>query len=447
MKWNDLTLKERKQLYSSVRANNPNATYLDIKQQFDAVPTYEDGGKKIKKSDLPLEYQAGTPEYYTRQRKISGRAEAVQPEAYITPAGYVKDAVNFIGNVSEGNYKEAAVDALLNVIPWGVGKGLKSIRSKLGKASNAISGAETELGSYNFTPTVKVKKGKTSMSDIDAAEVRRQTTERINQNIEKYKKDLKEVYWDAFSFDPYMEERIATIDKNFGTNYTDAYNMMFIKENIPDNELIKYIPEPKGNLKNIKYEEFPIDAVDARTKLSAEGVARYNEEPQWFRPTPDDFEIQIDPRIHKKGVVNHELSHVVDAIETGEFSQDMVNPYMHWLLDRDNIKPLSQLTKEGVRINPRVYEYLTTPTEAKAHLIGLRRAMYQDGKIGTFLQPIDKEMLESSIYKLGDPTLITQYQLYKDKNRFIQRLNSLTPMDFVTPIATGASLYNLSKEE
>lgn len=92
MKWKDLSLKERKQIYDSVRANNPDATYFDIKEQFDSIPTYEDGkGKTINKADLPPEYRTGTPEYFERQRKISGAVNAVQPEAYITPGGkYVK---------------------------------------------------------------------------------------------------------------------------------------------------------------------------------------------------------------------------------------------------------------------------------------------------------------------------------------------------------------------
>lgn len=46
MKWKDLSLKERKQIYDSVRVNNPDATYLDIKQQFDSIPAYEDGKDK-----------------------------------------------------------------------------------------------------------------------------------------------------------------------------------------------------------------------------------------------------------------------------------------------------------------------------------------------------------------------------------------------------------------
>lgn len=118
MKWKDLSLKERKQIYDSVRANNPDATYFDIKEQFDSIPTYEDGkGKTINKADLPPEYRTGTPEYFERQRKISGAVNAVQPEAYITPAGYIKDAVNFIEDLGKGDYAGAAIDAALNLIP------------------------------------------------------------------------------------------------------------------------------------------------------------------------------------------------------------------------------------------------------------------------------------------------------------------------------------------
>lgn len=58
MKWKDLSLKERKQIYDSVRVNNPGATYFDIKQQFDSIPAYQDGkGKTINKADLPPEYR------------------------------------------------------------------------------------------------------------------------------------------------------------------------------------------------------------------------------------------------------------------------------------------------------------------------------------------------------------------------------------------------------
>lgn len=152
MKWKDLSLKERKQIYDSVRVNNPGATYFDIKQQFDSIPAYQDGkGKTINKADLPPEYRTGTPEYFERQRKISGAVNTVQPEAYITPAGYIKDAVNFIEDLGKGDYAGAAIDAVLNLIPWGVGKGIKKLKSKVGRI---VEGTEIDGASvHSFAPT------------------------------------------------------------------------------------------------------------------------------------------------------------------------------------------------------------------------------------------------------------------------------------------------------
>lgn len=124
--------------------NNPGATYFDIKQQFDSIPAYQDGkGKTINKADLPPEYRTGTPEYFERQRKISGAVNTVQPEAYITPAGYIKDAVNFIEDLGKGDYAGAAIDAVLNLIPWGVGKGIKKLKSKVGRI---VEGTEKDSG-------------------------------------------------------------------------------------------------------------------------------------------------------------------------------------------------------------------------------------------------------------------------------------------------------------
>ena len=135
MKWSDLTLKERKQIYDAVRAENPNASYFDIKSQFDLIPEYEDGGKKIM-PPKELGLTPGTSEYYKRQQQISGKAELVQPEAYVTPVGYVKDAITTAEELEKGNYGNAAISVLMNAIPWGVGKSLKKIKSKVSNTLN-----------------------------------------------------------------------------------------------------------------------------------------------------------------------------------------------------------------------------------------------------------------------------------------------------------------------
>lgn len=102
MKWQELTLKERKQIYDTIRAENPNASYLDIKAVFDA-PAYEGGKNKKVNPPVELGLTPGTPEYFARQQRISGKADVVQPEVHLTPAGYVKDAMSFAENVAEGN--------------------------------------------------------------------------------------------------------------------------------------------------------------------------------------------------------------------------------------------------------------------------------------------------------------------------------------------------------
>lgn len=191
MKWKDLSLKERKQIYDSVRVNNPDATYFDIKEQFDSIPTYEDGkGKTINKADLPPEYITGTPEYFERQRKISGAVNAVQPEAYITPAGYIKDAVNFIEDLGKGDYAGAAIDAALNLLPWGVGKGIKKLKSRVGRI---LEGTDTYTAeSFNPTPTITKKRGKKAKTeedyDAEFLEVKRK-----HNNMQEYEKELSKI--------------------------------------------------------------------------------------------------------------------------------------------------------------------------------------------------------------------------------------------------------------
>ena len=199
MKWKELSIKDRKQIYDNIKSANPNATYFDIKEQFDSVPAYEDGGKKLPENiKLPPQYTPGTPEYFQRQQQISGKADVVQPEAYITPAGYVKDAVNFVEDLAKGNYSGAAVDALLNVIPWGVGKGLKKIKSRVSKAN----GLTQELDSYAepFTPTMTGKNKKLTKGQLKKQQLDKEFNEyyprQINAN--KYDKDITNE-WFRFS--------------------------------------------------------------------------------------------------------------------------------------------------------------------------------------------------------------------------------------------------------
>lgn len=261
MKWKDLSLKERKQIYDSVRVNNPDATYLDIKQQFDSIPAYEDGkGKTINKADLPPEYRTGTPEYFERQRKISGAVNTVQPEAYITPAGYIKDAVNFIEDLGKGDYAGAAIDAALNLIPWGVGKGIKKLKSKVGRI---VEGTEIDGASvHSFAPTQTKKKTKKKTEedyDSEFSEVLRK-----DRNSKKYQQEISRTIEQAIFPDERTRELVENVDKTYGTNYKRAYSNIAYKDMTKRGSYVKWGNTDKDgygqiNIKNIKDNVLPTD--------------------------------------------------------------------------------------------------------------------------------------------------------------------------------------------
>lgn len=444
MKWKDLSLKERKQIYDSVRVNNPGATYFDIKQQFDSIPEYEDGGKSIvdevNKSDanfvqrlksptrqtipnwedqyrvLPWEKSVsthklsvwdnangggtivpdvqevngklidftrppynnraavenalktgdyvdlpkfedalwytenykryyprfedggknknvpvlpkelgltpGTPEYLERQKRISGSANVVQPEAYITPAGYIKDAVNFIEDLGKGDYAGAAMDAILNLIPWGVGKGIKKLKSKVGRM---VEGTEIDGASvHSFAPT-----------DIN------------------------------------------------------------------------------------------------------------------------DYNIILDNNIYMPGTANHELGHVADGLAGSRKIQDfdsgkeyITNTYLNYLANSNNTYSSAELRKMGLFDAAGSRSYLLNPTEAKSHMLTLKRSLKDSGKITNWSTPVDENMiLEYMRNPTSNKMVKNQYDLYRNKNEYIDRLNKLIPMEILMPLGgAGFVGHELNKE-
>lgn len=248
MKWKDLSLKERKQIYDSVRANNPDATYLDIKQQFDSIPAYEDGkGKTINKADLPPEYRTGTPEYFERQRKIS------------------------------------------NVLP-------------------------TDINDYN---------------------------------------------------------------------------------------------------------------------------------------------IILDNNIYMPGTANHELGHVADGLAGSRKIQDfdsgkeyITNTYLNYLANPNNAYSSAELRKMGLFDAAGSRTYLLNPTEAKSHMLTLKRSLKDSGKITNWSTPVDEKMiLEYMRNPTSNKMVKNQYDLYRNKNEYIDRLNKLIPMEILMPLGgAGFAGYELNKE-
>lgn len=425
MKWKDLSLKERKQIYDSVRVNNPDATYLDIKQQFDSIPAYQDGkGKTINKADLPPEYRTGTPEYFERQRKISGAVNAVQPEAYITPAGYIKDAVNFIEDLGKGDYAGAAMDAVLNLIPWGVGKGIKKLKSKVGRI---IEGTEGE-----FAPTqTKKKTRKKTEEDYDSefSEVLRK-----DRNSKKYQQEISRTIEQAIFPDERTRELVENVDKTYGTNYKRAYSNIAYKDMTKRGSYVKWGDTDKDgygqiNIKNIKDNVLPTDI--------------------------NDYNIILDNNIYMPGTANYELGHVADGLAGSRKIQDfdsgkeyITNTYLNYLANPNNAYSSAELRKMGLFDAAGSRTYLLNPTEAKSHMLTLKRSLKDSGKITNWSTPVDEKMiLEYMRNPTSNKMVKNQYDLYRNKNEYIDRLNKLIPMEILMPLGgAGFAGYELNKE-
>lgn len=395
MKWKDLSLKERKQIYDSVRANNPDATYFDIKEQFDSIPAYEDGkGKTINKADLPPEYRTGTPEYFERQRKISGAVNTVQPEAYITPAGYIKDAVNFIEDLGKGDYAGAAMDAVLNLIPWGVGKTI----NKVGRVIEGTDVYTTESYAEPFTPTITKKKGKSKVSK-PSEEAENSETIRLARNRSKYETEISRSISDAVR-GKYLSW--GTMDNNaFGNT--------------------KFKIEPDGNTSRVM----------------------------------QDYKVTLNPDSYMSGTANHELGHVADGLAGSRKIVDfdgggeyITNPYLHYLANPNNTYSSAELRKMGMHSAANNRAYLLNPTEAKSHMLTLKRALKDSGKITNWSTPVDESMVLEYIKSPTPNKLIKdQYNLYRNKNEYIERLNKLIPMEILMPLGGAGFVGNeLNKE-
>lgn len=393
MKWKDLSLKERKQIYDSVRVNNPGATYFDIRQQFDSIPAYQDGkGKTINKADLPPEYRTGTPEYFERQRKISGAVNTVQPEAYITPAGYIKDAVNFIEDLGKGDYAGAAMDAVLNLIPWGVGKGIKKLKSKVGRI---VEGTEIDGASvHSFAPTqTKKKTRKKTEEDYDSefSEVLRK-----DRNSKKYQQEISRTIEQAIFPDERTRELVENVDKTYGTNYKRAYSNIAYKDMTKRGSYVKWGDTDKDgygqiNIKNIK-------------------------------------------------------DNVLPNFDSGK--EYITNTYLNYLANPNNAYSSAELRKMGLFDAAGSRAYLLNPTEAKSHMLTLKRSLKDSGKITNWSTPVDEKMiLEYMRNPTSNKMVKNQYDLYRNKNEYIDRLNKLIPMEILMPLGgAGFAGYELNKE-
>lgn len=432
MKWKDLSLKERKQVYDSIRANNPDVTYFDIKEQFDSIPAYEDGDD-LSKTKKQLGLIPGTPEYFARQQAISGRVDVVQPEAYLTPAGYVKDALSVAEAIDEGNYGEAAATTLLNAIPWGVGKIFRGIKSKVGEALNTPIEVKSVDLAEPFTTAKRRKKSKVIEDDTQHKEA----ATRRSKNIKNYEKEISSTIEDAVFPDPQTMALLKYVDEGFGTNYKRSYADIAYRDMSNRGKYVTYEGMEPGHYGSMRGRKIEGDTYSI-----------------------NDFGVYLNPDYYMPGTASHELSHLADALNNPYTSTNMTtmkdthygNNYLDYLADYENMLSPEEIQKTGRTHLMGTRKYLSDPTEVKSHMIGLKRALINAGKLANWNSKVTVDMLKDyfdprNYQNLVNPMNRNMFDLYRNKQGFVNRMNMLIPMEYAVPLGVSGFVgYELNDE-
>lgn len=392
MKWKDLSLKERKQIYDSVRVNNPGATYFDIKEQFDSIPAYEDGGKSIvdevNKSDANFVQRLKSP---TRQT---------------------------IPNW-EDQYR---------VLPWE-----KSV------STHKLSVWDNANGGGIIVPDVQEVNGKLidftrpPYNNRAAVENALKTGDYVDlpkfEDALWYTENYKR-YYPRFE-DGGKNKNVPVLPKELGLTpgtpeYLERQKRISGSANVVQPEA--YIT-PAGYIK---------DAVNFIEDLGK-----------------NDYSVILDNNIYMPGTANHELGHVADGLAGSRKIQDfdsgkeyITNTYLNYLANSNNTYSSAELRKMGLFDAAGSRSYLLNPTEAKSHMLTLKRSLKDSGKITNWSTPVDENMiLEYMRNPTSNKMVKNQYDLYRNKNEYIDRLNKLIPMEILMPLGgAGFVGHELNKE-
>lgn len=169
----------------------------------------------------------------------------------------------------------------------------------------------------------------------------------------------------------------------------------------------------------------------------------------------NDYSVILDNNIYMPGTANHELGHVADGLAGSRKIQDfdsgkeyITNTYLNYLANSNNTYSSAELRKMGLFDAAGSRTYLLNPTEAKSHMLTLKRSLKDSGKITNWSTPVDENMiLEYMRNPTSNKMVKNQYDLYRNKNEYIDRLNKLIPMEILMPLGgAGFVGHELNKE-
>lgn len=427
MKWKDLSLKERKQIYDSVRVNNPGATYFDIKEQFDSIPAYEDGGKSIvdevNKSDANFVQRLKSP---TRQT---------------------------IPNW-EDQYR---------VLPWE-----KSV------STHKLSVWDNANGGGIIVPDVQEVNGKLidftrpPYNNRAAVENALKTGDYVDlpkfEDALWYTENYKR-YYPRFE-DGGKNKNVPVLPKELGLTpgtpeYLERQKRISGSANVVQPEAYitpaGYIKDAVNFIEDLGKGDYAGAAMDwGDTDKDGYGQINIKNIKDNILPTDiNDYSVILDNNIYMPGTANHELGHVADGLAGSRKIQDfdsgkeyITNTYLNYLANSNNTYSSAELRKMGLFDAAGSRSYLLNPTEAKSHMLTLKRSLKDSGKITNWSTPVDENMiLEYMRNPTSNKMVKNQYDLYRNKNEYIDRLNKLIPMEILMPLGgAGFVGHELNKE-
>lgn len=234
----------------------------------------------------------------------------------------------------------------------------------------------------------------------------------------KYEDEISNVYKDLSNED--AVKLAKDVDNTYGTNYVGAYEKM--------------VKDP------VNFDWKPLNNAYGRTNMK--NVSGNT-------PSKDvkDYSIDIDLDQYVAGTANHELGHVADAVN-GTIYKDfesgrdyLTNPYLRYLADSGDAYSANELRGMGEGSAAGMRDYLLNPTEAKSHMLTLKRALKQAGIIDNWNSKITDSALEK-YSKLPDTNkaVLNQIKLYKNRKKYLRKLNELPP-------AVAATMFYRRKEK
>lgn len=202
------------------------------------------------------------------------------------------------------------------------------------------------------------------------------------------------------------------------------------------------------------YEDGGKSIVDEVNKSDANFVQRLKSP---TRQTIPNWEDQYRVLPWEKSVSTHKLSVwdnangggiIVPDVQEVSGKEYITNTYLNYLANSNNTYSSAELRKMGLFDAAGSRSYLLNPTEAKSHMLTLKRSLKDSGKITNWSTPVDENMiLEYMRNPTSNKMVKNQYDLYRNKNEYIDRLNKLIPMEILMPLGgAGFVGHELNKE-